>query len=93
MAFYSVSTISLSKRNENDSSSSKKVFYADDGLGAGKLDGLDEWFRTLKVNGKPLGYDVNDKTWMLVKPEHAERAREIFPTIKMTTEGRPYLGS
>ena len=93
IAFYAVSTTPLAKRSENDAPA-KKVFYADDGSGAGKLVDLEIWFRKLKVEGKALGYDVNDsKTWLLVKSEHAERAADLFPTLKITTEGRKYLGS
>ena len=80
MGFYAVSTVSLAKsQSPNDP---KKVFYADDGSGASKLDKLSDWWRELKVIGPPLGYDVNaGKTWLIVKPAHEERARRLFNDI------------
>ena len=34
-----------------------------------------------------------DKTWALVKPEHLDRAKELFPDINITAVGREFLGS
>jgi hypothetical protein len=90
MGFYAVSTTSLLKSQ----SDTKKVFYADDGSGASKLDKLNDWWRELKIVGPPLGYDVNaGKTWLIVKPAHEERARQLFTDIKITSDGHEFLGS
>ena len=92
MGFYAVSTMPLSKPDSR--ASLKKIFYADDGSGGGKLDGLLDWWKELKENGPLFGYFPEaTKTWLLVKPAHEERARALFPDIKITTEGRKFLGS
>ena len=41
MGFYAVSTMPLSKPDSK--ASLKKIVYADDGSGGGKLDGLLDW--------------------------------------------------
>ena len=44
--------------------------------------------------GPPLGYDVNaTKSWLIVKPAHEERARQLFPDINVTIDGHEFLGS
>ena len=92
MAFYAASTTLLSENH--DLETLKKVFYADDGAGAGTLDDLMEWWKELQVKGPILGYFPNaKKTWLIVKPEHASRASHLFPDINVTSEGHPYLGS
>ena len=92
MGFYAVSASMLS--NGSKGTQSKKIFYADDGSGGGKLDDLLEWWKDLKVNGPLFGYFPEaTKTWLVVKPAYEERARELFPDIKITTEGRKFLGS
>ena len=46
------------------------------------------------MNGPLFGYFPEaTKTWLVVKPAYEERARELFPDIKITTEGRKFLGS
>ena len=67
MAFYAASTTLFSENH--DLESLKKVFYADDGAGAGSLDNLMEWWKELQVKGPLLGYFPNSKkTWLIVKP-------------------------
>ena len=90
MGFYAVSTKPLTKPEPGV----KKLFYADDGSGGGKLDELAEWWKRLNTEGPPLGYFPNaPKTWLITKPEHYERARQIFPDVNVTTEGHAFLGS
>jgi hypothetical protein len=92
MGFYSASTTMLS--NPDPSANVKKIFYADDGSAGGKLDPLLKWWRDLKLDGPLFGYYPEPtKTWLVVKPDHEERARELFPDIKITTDGRRFLGS
>ena len=92
MGFYAVSTTMLS--NPDVSSHSKKIFYADDGSGGGKLDPLLKWWNDLKMNGPLFGYYPEaTKTWLVVKPAYEERARELFSDVNITTEGRKFLGS
>ena len=33
------------------------------------------------------------KTWVIVKPEYEESAKEAFPNLQITTMGKRYLGS
>ena len=92
MGFYAVSTTKLS--NPDSSANVKKIFYADDGSAGGKLDSLHEWWSDLKQTGPLYGYYPEPtKSWLVVKPGHEDRAREIFPDIKITTDGRKFLGS
>ena len=81
----------LSQFKEGDAN---KIFYADDGSSGGKLDKLHVWWEDLKQKGPLLGYFPNaPKTWLVVKPEHIGRAKELFPDINITTEGKKILGS
>ena len=95
MGFYAASTTPLSVRCHKEGSI-KKVFYADDGAGAGKLEGLLLWWKNLAANGPLIGYFPNPKkTWLVVKPGHIERARTLFPDLgqNITAEGHKYLGA
>ena len=90
MAFYAASMIPLSAK----SAGVKKLFYADDGSGGAKLDNLKIWWDSLKRDGPPLGYFPYPlKSWLITKPAHLLRAKELFPDVKVTTAGHEYLGS
>ena len=92
MGLYAASMTKLSEASSGGGM--KKVFYADDGSGAGSLDELSEWWQDLQVHGPLLGYYPNaPKTWLIVKPDHLDRAQELFPGINVTTDGHRYLGS
>ena len=72
------------------------VAFADDLAGAGRLRGIRIWWDQVKSVGPKLGYYPNaSKSWLIVKEQELEQAREIFQNIKIniTTEGRKYLGS
>ena len=72
----------------------KKIFYADDGAAGGKLMHLLKWWMNLQLTGPPLGYFPDaGKTWLIVKPEYEQKAKELCPDINITTKGRKYLGS
>lgn len=89
-----VSTTLLSEPAENNLGKLKKIFYADDGGGAGSLDDLHSWWQDLQQQGPPLGYFPNaTKTWLIVKPEHQQRAEEMFADVNITSEGHKYLSS
>ena len=92
MGFYAVSTTLLA--NPYLDNNAKKIFYADDGSGGGRLTELREWWDDLKRNGPLFGYYPEaTKTWLIAKPAFEERARELFPDVNVTTEGRKFLGS
>ena len=92
MGFYAASTTMLS--NSYGSQGAKRIFYADDGSAAGKLDQLKTWWEDLQCNGPQFGYFPHaGKTWLIVKPQYLERATEIFHDVNVTTDGHRYLGS
>ena len=73
----------------------KHVAFADDLGGAGELLELRRWWDNIVSRGPKLGYNPNTSTsWLVVKPQAEEKAREIFggTSIDITTEGRKYLG-
>ena len=91
MGFYAASTTLLCNQQSTDT---KKLFYADDGSSGGKLEGLHKWWLDLQVAGPPLGYFPRaDKSWLIVKPEHAERGRQLFIDVNVTEVGHEFLGS
>ena len=94
MALYAASTVPLVYPDLGRSEEPKRIFYADDGAGAGKLDGLLQWWTQLQRDGPLLGYIPNPaKTWLIVKPGHMDRAKDMFPDVNLTEEGHKYLGS
>ena len=90
MGFYAVTTSMLTRPEPGK----KKLFYADDGTGSGKLVGLAEWWSELQMSGPLLGYFPNaPKTWLITKPQFYDQALELFPDINVTAEGHSVLGS
>merc|ERR1712002_765101 len=58
--------------------------------------GLRTWWQKVMEHGPPHGYHPNEeKTILVVKPEHIQEAREIFQDtqVKITEEGSRHLGS
>ena len=73
-----------------------QVWYADDASCAGKLNYIRSWWDMLLSTGPSYGYYPNaSKTYLLVKEEHADAAREIFSDTGVSVElkGRKVLGS
>ena len=73
----------------------KHAAFADDLGGAGELWHLRRWWDNIVIVGPKLGYyPSGSKSWLVVKPIKEEKARQIFrdTNIKVTTEGRSYLG-
>ena len=99
MGFYAISAIPLSKvktkvGDENEQDRTKQIYYADDGGAAGTLTGLKRWWDEVQKDGPMFGYFPNpSKTWLVVKEAHLDRATEMFSDIKISVEGRKYLGS
>ncbi len=72
----------------------KQVWYADDAAGGGKIKDLESWWNKLCSTGPLFGYYPKpSKTWVIVKSEHYEAAKEAFPDLNITTVGHKYLGS
>ena len=60
------------------------------------MTGLHEWWSGLQSLGPSYGYFVNaSKTWLIVKPEYLDVARELFKntSIGITSEDRRHLGA
>ena len=73
-----------------------QVWYADDASGAGKITRLREWWEQLNALGPEFGYFTNaSKTWLVTKENCLSTAVEAFADtdVKVTSEGRPYLGA
>jgi hypothetical protein len=74
----------------------QQIWYADDAGAGGTLKLLKAWWDKINQHGPPLGYHPEaSKSWLVVKPEFQSKAQEIFEGtgVKITTEGRKYLGS
>lgn len=71
------------------------MWYEDDASAAGKIDRLHEWWSHLVTHGPKLGYFANaTKTQPVTKGKHLATAAAVFTNtgVKVTSEGRPYLG-
>ena len=82
----------LSNRNEK----ARQSAYADDLAGAGTIDELKKWWDIVIELGPFIGYTAKpEKSWLIVKPEHLEYAKEVFKHsgLKITIEGRRHLGA
>jgi hypothetical protein len=56
-----------------------QVWFADDSSAIGRLDAIREWAAKMEGHGPRFGYHMNlGKCKLLVKPEHLERASELF---------------
>ena len=75
----------------------KQVWYADDSSAAGKIESIFVWWTELCSNGPLLGYHPEpSKCHIIVKNQEAfDKACTFFQgsEIKVTQEGRPFLGS
>ncbi len=72
------------------------LWYADDSAGSGKISRLRAWWDHINNYGPKFGYFTNtNKTWLLTKIDHYSKAVTAFAGtgVKITTEGRPYLGA
>ena len=77
-------------------SKARQSAYADDLAAACTIDELKKWWDIIVEYGKFLGYYAKaEKSWLIVKPEYHEYAKEVFKHsgLKITTEGRRHLGA
>lgn len=73
----------------------KQSWYADDSAAASNLPQLRQWWNMLNELGPMYGYFPNgNKTHILAKLQHLNRAKEIFKDtpITISAEGKTYLG-
>ena len=74
----------------------KQVWFVGDASAAGKLVGIRNWWNNMTKIGPEYGYFPNtSKTWLIVKVEHLEEAKELFQDtgVKISYDGKSHLGS
>ena len=74
----------------------RMVAFADDITAAGSLDALKKWWDHLLKIGPSYGYYPQPtKSWLIVKPDQLEQAREKFAgtEINITSDGERHLGA
>ena len=74
----------------------RQVWYADDSSAAGETFEMRKWWNELYQQGPHYGYfPLPLKTILIVKEQHAEKAREAFQgtDITITTSGERHLGA
>ena len=82
MAFYAVATIPIITRLQEQHTSIRQSWYADDSSGAGRLGQIRLWWDELQAIGRRYGYFTNsEKTQLLVKPELEQEARQMFACL------------
>jgi hypothetical protein len=63
----------------------KQSFYADDAASGGKLESIKLWWDDLQNRGPIYGYFPKpSKTWLIVKPGFYDKAKRLFPDVKIT---------
>ena len=95
MPMYVLATIPLIRKLKESVNEVNQVWYADDASGAGKIINLRTWWDQLNILGPKFGYYTNpSKTWLVTKESTFNHAAAAFADagVKVTSEGRPYLG-
>ena len=98
MGMYALMMVPLIERLRSSFPAVSQVWFADDGTGAGELQALRKWWELLTVSGPKYGYHAHPgKSLLVVKPEHVQKAREIFRdsgiTIDTHTAQEPIAGA
>ena len=96
MPIYALATIPLIRNLRDSVSDFNQIWYADDASGAGRITRLREWWDQLNSLGPKFGYFTNTcKTWLVTKENCLSTTVEAFADtdVKVTSEGRPYLGA
>ena len=75
----------------------KQVWFADDSTAGGNLDGIHQWWTSLKEKGPKYGYlPKPSKTYLILivkNQEYAARARELFKDVNITCDGERHIGA
>ena len=94
MAMYAIAITPLIHQLEDDGI--KLAWYADDATAGGSLKHLKEWWDRMVKLGPDYGYYPNaTKTWLIVKEDHLEEAKNQFKDsgVSITAEGKRHLGA
>lgn len=81
---------------ERERTKARQAAYADDMAGCGTIDQLKIWWDIIIKYGPYLGYHAKpSKSWLIVKTEYEEYARNIFKGtgLQITTSGKRHLGA
>ena len=95
MPMFALATIPLIRSLHDAVEELLQIWYADDACGAGKINRLREWWDQINLLGPKFGYFPNaTKTWLVTKEDCLSAAQAAFAgtNVKVTSEGRPYLG-
>ena len=74
----------------------KRIAYADDFTGIGRLQQLKYWWEDINKLGPYIGYFPKaTKSYLIVKVEHIEEAKALFSSskIQITVRGNRHLGA
>ena len=96
MALYAIATLPIISHSQEQHNLVRQIWYADDSGAVGRLQQLRDWWEELVRIGRGYGYYPNaNKTLLLMKPDHAVAARDIFDGtgIQLVTDGAKHLGS
>ena len=96
MAVYAIGLTPLLNMMLHIVDGNKMVAFADDVTAVGKLQSLRAWWDNLMELGPMFGYTPQPtKSWLIVKEQHQERAKEIFggTNIQISTRGERHLGA
>ena len=96
MAMYALAITPLISQLRHSCPDVHQVWYADDATAASTSRQLRLWWNELVDMGPLFGYYPNaSKTYLVVKPEHEETAREAFADtdVNITTQGKRHLGA
>ena len=95
MAAYAVAVMPLIKRLSDGCPEVTQAWFADDDSAAGRVEQLRRYWGNVLRTGPGYGYHPNPaKTVLLVKPEHFDRAQQLFggTGVQIRTDGCRYLG-
>ena len=94
MGMYACGLMPLIDKLRSDPKLLRQVWYADDSASGGKLEQIKLWWDDIQQHGPMFGYYPKpSKTWLIVKPDHLEKAKTLFPDVNITDTGHRYLGS
>ena len=96
MATYALGLVPLIEALVRLEIKAKMVAFADDITGADTIKDLHRWWMKLLEIGPKFGYYPKpSKSYLIVKEEHLEEARNLFEgtSIKITSSGKRHLGA
>ena len=98
MGMYAIGILPLLLLNmpTTEDERSKRIAFADDFTGIGKLHHLKDWWESICTHGPHIGYFPKpSKSWLIVKEQYYEDALKLFEdsSIQITTEGNRHLGA